>query len=471
MKVQIDGYGECSLTDSNYVASGGEGTVYKLNNDMAVKVYHDPRKMLPTKKITELSLIKNKNVIAPIKIVKDQQGTPIGYVTKFVQDTQPMCKYFTKGYRDTIGFTDKDAVKMVTELIETVKSIHSAGALVVDLNEMNLIISNNVPYFIDVDSYQTKSFKATALMDSVKDFSATTFTEKSDWFSLAVIAFQLYIGIHPYKGAHPKYAPKEWLKRMQNNASIFDSGVKLPPSCRPLSVIPSNQLEWFKRVFKHGDRFEPPVGMGAITAQTVLFTPSNSAFTIVECPMVKKVKLPKNTMVRDGRYYTVSNILLEQPGKKLCSLLNPKIFDGVVYQDLLGRPYFAIPYEQGSIWLKEIPEIFWHRVIDVKGEDTILVVIAEKAGKYYRFVCVFDKKYTGYTCRVVETDDKIVNFTKVPNGPCVLMDGDTMEVFMDNAKVKEIPNCPLDSSMPLSNINGKVYYTDGKKNYSIKMNG
>jgi hypothetical protein len=258
---------------------------------------------------------------------------------------------------------------------------------------------------------------------------------------------------------------------MQNNASVFDAGVKLPPSCRPLSVIPSNQLEWFKRVFKNGDRLEPPVGMGGITTQPVMVITSNSAFTIVECPMVKKDKLPKNVMVRDGRYYTVSNILLEQPGKKLCSLLNPKIFNGVVYQDLLGHPYFAIPYDKGSIWLKEIPEVFGHRVIDVKGEGNVLVVIAEKSGKYYRFVCVFDNKYTTYTCRVVETDDKIVNFTKVNNGPCILMDGDTMEIFMDNSKIKEIHDCPLDSSMPLSNKNGKVFYSDGKKNYSIKMNG
>jgi len=77
------------------------------------------------------------------------------------------------------------------------------------------MITNNykTPIFLDVDSYQTPSFHADALMESVRDplIQNNKFTELSDWYSFGIVVFQMYIGIHPFKGRHPNFKKNEWL--------------------------------------------------------------------------------------------------------------------------------------------------------------------------------------------------------------------------------------------------------------------
>jgi hypothetical protein len=133
------------------------------------------------------------------------------------------------------------------------------------LNELNFLVAEDFSdlYFIDVDSYQTPCFPATVLMESVRDRHAQTFTTGSDWFSLAVVSFQMFVGIHPFKGT---FAPLKSLsdkatmldERMRANISVLHAGVSVPPSCLPFSVIPPDYLDWYNAVFEKGQRIPPP---------------------------------------------------------------------------------------------------------------------------------------------------------------------------------------------------------------------
>jgi serine/threonine protein kinase len=97
-------------------------------------------------------------------------------------------------------------------------------------------------------------------MENIRDRQVKNnqFTEGSDWFSFAVIAFNMLIGIHPYKGKHPSI--RDWSERMDKNISVFDPAVSLPNVCLPFDVIPDNYLQWFKATFG-GKRFAPPTGL------------------------------------------------------------------------------------------------------------------------------------------------------------------------------------------------------------------
>ena len=127
---------------------------------------------------------------------------------------------------------------------------------------MNFLVSKNflTPFHIDVDSYKTPSFPPTALMESVRDRHSpkNKFSELTDWFSWAVVTFQLYMGTHPYKGRHDAYKPKDWLKMMDDNVSVFHKDVRLPANCQDWSVIPKPHFEWYKRVFVNKERSIPP---------------------------------------------------------------------------------------------------------------------------------------------------------------------------------------------------------------------
>jgi len=283
-KISVQNGGSVSLSKNDYLAAGGEGTILQKGGT-AYKVYHDPAKMIPVSKIEELTRLKHlKNVLGPQSVIFNT-GKPVGFSMRYVTDTEFMCRLFNRNYRKNNNITPTTIVELVKNLQKTLSDIHKENILVVDFNEMNFLVDKSgytLPYFIDVDSYQTPKHKATALMESIRDRSLNQrdpFSELSDWFSFGVVAFQLYMGIHPYKGKHPSYAPKDWSKRMDANISVYDSAVTLPNSCQDWSVIPKPHNDWFKRVFQDGERSIPPLPdqfVPVAIIQPTLITGNNS---------------------------------------------------------------------------------------------------------------------------------------------------------------------------------------------------
>jgi hypothetical protein len=260
MKVYIKGDGEVTLTKANFVAEGGEGKVF-ARGDVGYKIYHEPAKAIPIGKIQELASINDSNVIAPREaIYTGRQGTHVGHTFRFVQDTWTLCQLFPRAFREREGFDHRKALDLVQALQRGVQAVHAAGVLIVDLNEMNFLVSRDFskPYFIDVDSYQTPRYPATAIMPSVRDPSVRghDFTEGSDWFSFAIVSFQLFVGIHPFKGKHPKVKGLE--ERMRAGISVFDPNVGMPQTAYPLDAIPPSYRDWYEALFVRGARCEPP---------------------------------------------------------------------------------------------------------------------------------------------------------------------------------------------------------------------
>jgi hypothetical protein len=253
------------LPASAHIESGGEGDVYGING-VAYKIYHDPKKMIPAGKIKELMQIKRDSIIVPLSILEGKDRKPVGFTMRYVTNFEFLCKLFNKGYRHDNKITPDMVAKLVRQMQEDLSYIHSKGVLVVDYNEMNFLISRSFDkvYNIDTDSYQTPSFPPTAIMESIRDRQVkdNNFTEGSDWFSWAVIAFSLYMGTHPYKSTNPAYRRKEWAKMMDKNISVFHPDSKLPPATQDWSVLPKPHAEYFKKVFHEGHRGTPPLADG-----------------------------------------------------------------------------------------------------------------------------------------------------------------------------------------------------------------
>ncbi len=268
----IQGGGEVRLTKSDFKAQGGEGSIYVKGHE-AYKIYTDPRRAIPPAKIQELSALTLPNVIRPLEVLLDAKGRAVGYSMRAVGRSYALCQLFPKAFRRRNNLTPETALRLVRRMQEGVSHVHSKGILVVDLNELNFLVAEDFSevYFIDVDSYQTPSFPAAALMESVRDRHARGFSTGSDWFSFAVVSFQTFVGIHPYKGS---YAPTQGLAdtaqrldaRMRANVSVLRPGVAVPASCLPFSVIPPAYLDWYRAVFDEGKRLPPPEGARAVVA-------------------------------------------------------------------------------------------------------------------------------------------------------------------------------------------------------------
>jgi len=278
-KIKIGNGGVLTLTDRQYKASGGEGSIY-VNNGMAYKLYHDPdKKQFPSKKLQELSAITNSQVVIPQELIYDpKDGKPLGYTTKYVDNVEPLVKLFTRTFKDDNNITFKMVNELVKQIQLVVSDVHSAHCLIVDLNELNILAgikpSSIMPWFIDTDSYSTPSFKATAIMDSVRDRRVTVYDkqkqmhyhpdEMSDWFSFAILAFNLYTNIHVFRGSHPNYKPRDKAKQMDDGISVFHPGVRVPPSVNDFKVIPARHLDWFKLIFLKNDRCAPPIADSSV---------------------------------------------------------------------------------------------------------------------------------------------------------------------------------------------------------------
>lgn len=263
MKIYVKGFGEVTLTQRNFIARGGEGAVY-AKGDTAYKIYEPASKMIPTGKMNELSVLDHPHIIKPDLLILDKKNKPIGHTMRYVKDTFALCQLFTKAFKKRNKITPQMVLQLAQELQKSIEYIHSRNILVVDLNELNFLTDNKFKkiYAIDVNSYQTPSFPATAIMESIRDRHHKKFTENSDWFSWAIISFQLLVGIHPYKGKHPKYehlpVAERLNARMKDNVSVFHKDATVPMICESFDVIPPALRVWFLSVFESGNRVPPP---------------------------------------------------------------------------------------------------------------------------------------------------------------------------------------------------------------------
>lgn len=267
MEYYIRGKNKISLSQNDFIAKGGQAQIFGKGN-IAYKVYIDSSSILPDGKMRELGNVDHPNIIIPKDTLLDKQNKRCGYTMKWIKNTVPLCKLFTNDFRSRNGIVNDLVINLVDNIRCMIVYLHRRKCLIVDGNEFNYIVNDNdfsCAYCIDTDSYQTRTYPATAIMPSIKDYHSNEFNELTDWFSFAIIACQLFLGIHPFKGKHPKYNAGELEKRMINNVSIFNKETILPRIVRDFSLIPKNYYDWFIALFEEGKRLPAPDIAGGLT--------------------------------------------------------------------------------------------------------------------------------------------------------------------------------------------------------------
>lgn len=333
MNYYVDGK-KISLSQNDFVAKGGEGQIFK-KGDTAYKIYEDLAKMIPEAKIKELQVLNSPNIIGPKSIVQNEKRQVVGFTMDWLgDDVIPLCKLFTNNFRQNNNIENDLVIQLVENMKHHIQFIHQNRCLIVDGNELNYLVKNDflTPYFIDVNSWQTPSYGATAIMASIRDWSTQTFTELTDWFSFAVVSFQLFIGIHPFKGKHPKYKKNDFENRIKNSVSVFNPQVSLPPTVRDFTLIPSAYKDWYYKMFENGARIGPPITPGDAQKMQVIvkLVKSTNSFEII------------NILEVDGDilYHNPNMMVTKTPDKVYIGKTDYKVSSGV---ELLFTPLEQIP--------------------------------------------------------------------------------------------------------------------------------
>lgn len=308
MEIIVKGKGRVTLNKNKFISSGGEGSIYAIQQT-AYKIYTNAKNMIPYDKIKELSLIKDKNVIIPKNIITNKKNKPIGYTMKYLSNNYALCQLFTKAFRDRNNLTAEMMLKLIQIMQNTIQNIHNQNILIVDINEMNFLVEKNFSkiYFIDTDSYQTPSFPATALMESIRDRHSSTFNQNTDWFSFGIVSFMMFVGIHPFKGKHAKF--KSLDDRMINNIPVFNKDVSYPKTCQSFDIIPQIYKNWYKAIFSGQKRLPPPFDAHPVITIVAQYhkIKSNADFEIQELMTFDKYENIIKYLNIDGTQIIITN--------------------------------------------------------------------------------------------------------------------------------------------------------------------
>jgi hypothetical protein len=277
LTVQLQGKGSVKLGQQEYVASGGEGSIYRLGN-VIVKIFHDPDGAIKNGKqqrIETMAKFQHESIIAPQGLVYDDAGKTIGFYMPYATG-EPLTRAFTTAFRQRENFGDAEANVTVKKMMEVVRYAHGKNALLIDPNALNWVVDianlkDPIPRVMDVDSWVIGPMPPTvAVMESIRDYHARQFGRESDWFAMAVVTFELYTGTHPYRGTLAGYdgtALEKMQRRMRDNKSVFTPGVSLNSAVRSFDCIPKGMLHWYREVLDKGVRVAPPTTFDAVVAQ------------------------------------------------------------------------------------------------------------------------------------------------------------------------------------------------------------
>lgn len=267
---------------------GGEAVAYQLPNGTVAKVFHKPdapeygdnpglqdaarvRIVEMQTKLDDLPRDLPPAFVAPTGVLVNGNGNIFGYVMPFI-DGVPLDQL---SRRSSIGSLPI-VCGILAKLHEIITLLHVRGIVVGDCNENNIIVSQTLPHFVDVDAMQFGQYPCRAFMPRYaapeligverpkqqrgKPPQVPTFTlvahhsALTDWYAFLVIAMRLITRTDPYGGTA---ARMDLADRIEQRVTVFDRRVTYPAVARPLAIVPRPILEAFVRTFPLGERFIP----------------------------------------------------------------------------------------------------------------------------------------------------------------------------------------------------------------------
>ena len=249
-----------SRLKGNELSEGGEAVIYEYKNKL-IKVFKDCVDLSDKEeKIKEmLKLNMPKGAVCPKDVVYDSNsGRFIGYIMEKVNNGEEFKKLCSKKFIKLNNIDVKTVGVMLYELLNIIKKLHEQNIVIGDLNECNILFDKNYNvYIIDTDSWSVGKNKCTVAMELFKDpkMKKGNFTNETDWYAFAVLAFKCLTRIHPFGGNMSPDVPI--LERIEKGMSVIDNkNVTIPKAlCKGWDFLSPQLIKDFKDIFNHGKRF------------------------------------------------------------------------------------------------------------------------------------------------------------------------------------------------------------------------
>ncbi len=209
---------------------------------------------------------------------------------------------------------------------------------------------------------------------------------------------------------------------------------------------------------------------------------SNSKKISLESNVEEFFKVDNRLYVRNGMQILEVNFLnfndnLKPTLKLVANILDvpgaTKTFDGVIFQNMLGKIYISIFPKSGMCVQNKINEFDKLKILDAKYENKILVVLAvNKKGEYSRFILKYSDDFKNY--EITQTsgiEQPNINFTVSEKGIVLFLnEKEEIEVFFNqyqNNKVQIMQDPFITGEMNLTHDGNKFMFYLKNELFSI----
>jgi hypothetical protein len=266
---KIGGGGEAQI----FSVQGQSRVVAKIYTKAAPGRYAKLRAMLAKPPVDPTASRGHLSICWPTSLLFGTVGGSAGFLMPMM-DRQRHREVF-KLYqpqdraREAPGFTWLNLVKTAENIANVVRSIHTFGYVVGDINESNFFVSEQTYVtLVDCDSMQVPDagtvYRCTVGKADFtppelqgRDFSSVNRTPEHDHFGLAVLVSLLLMeGVHPYSGIWKGNGDLGIEERIRRGLSPYggSSNISPMPAALPFQNLPRSTRELFVRAFGHGHK-------------------------------------------------------------------------------------------------------------------------------------------------------------------------------------------------------------------------
>ena len=248
------------------IGSGGEANIYtvQINSELVAKVYHQPhgdyaRKlafMVANPPVDPLAKEGRVSIAWATELVTDL-GLVVGFLMPKLDTSKakPIFQYYNPSERrkESPTFSYVSLMRTARNLARAVRSVHSRGYVIGDVNESNVLVAEDaIVTLVDTDSFQvndgTTVYRCTVGKPEYTppELQGVSFRDvdrsvEHDLFGLGVLIYQLLMeGTHPFGGVFRGQGEAPELKE-RIKAGHFPHGRRGIPY-NPMPLAPSFQM-------------------------------------------------------------------------------------------------------------------------------------------------------------------------------------------------------------------------------------
>ncbi len=221
---------------SNILSTKGEGEIYIIDSYSLAKIYHDrPEIRTRVRKEKVIALCNSyynnlssfgSNAFAFPKTPAYEGNVGLNYLVGFsmqyfkggLELSEIAYDIKAKDFKSTGGIklSDDEAINFIYKVFELTQKLHDAGIILGDVNMGNILLlsSTKLPVLVDIDSAQFGQYKCVALTEEYLDPDVEqqgknlkggyTYSTDSDYFALASMLFEFFVGVNPFFLNHDK---------------------------------------------------------------------------------------------------------------------------------------------------------------------------------------------------------------------------------------------------------------------------